>query len=151
MKINPRSIRLFTLLKLPLVYFSGVRVVRIEENSVEVRVRHRWINQNPFRSMFWAVQGMAAELASGVLLMRKVNDHDMPISMLLIETKASFSKKAKGKITFNCNEGESAHNLVEKAIVTKQGQSQWFVCVGVDESGDEVSRFNFHWSVRCKA
>ena len=31
-----------------------------------VTVRHKWFNQNPFKSMFWAVQGMAAELSTGI-------------------------------------------------------------------------------------
>ena len=32
-------------------------------------VKHRWINQNPFNSMYFAVQAMAAELSTGALVM----------------------------------------------------------------------------------
>jgi hypothetical protein len=38
------------------------------KNNV-VSVKHRWINQNPFNSMYFAVQAMAAELATGALVM----------------------------------------------------------------------------------
>ncbi|HEA31083.1 MAG TPA: thioesterase, partial [Leeuwenhoekiella sp.] len=53
--------------KLPSAWICGVRVQTIGRNTCTTTVRHRWINQNPFKSMFWAVQGMAAELSTGVL------------------------------------------------------------------------------------
>ena len=151
MKITKRSIRYFTLLKLPLVYFSGIRVTIINSEGVEASVKLKWINQNPFRSMFWAVQGMAAELTSGVLLMREIETQKSSVSMLLIETKASFSKKAKGKIRFSCDEVKKAKDLVDKAISSGEGQRHWFTSIGIDQNGDEVSRFQFHWSVKSKA
>ena len=151
MKITKRSIRYFTLLKLPLVYFSGIRITTIDTDRVEASVKLKWINQNPFRSMFWAVQGMAAELTTGVLLMREINAQKSSVSMLLVETKASFSKKAKGKIVFSCDESKSAKDLIEKAISTGDGQLHWFTSIGKDENGDEVSRFQFHWSVKSKS
>ena len=74
MKITKRSIRNFTLFKLPLVYLSGIRISQINVDRAEASVRLRWINQNPFRSLFWAVQGMAAELTTGALLMREIEE-----------------------------------------------------------------------------
>ena len=59
----------FTFFKLPSAWLAGVRVKKISLESCIVSVKHRWINQNPFKSMFWAVQGMAAELATGALVM----------------------------------------------------------------------------------
>ena len=151
MKITKRSIRYFTLLKLPLVYFSGIRVTSINSEGVEASVKLKWFNQNPFRSMFWAVQGMAAELTSGVLLMREIQTQNSSVSMLLVETKAIFSKKAKGKIRFSCYEAKEAKDLVNKAISSGDGQRHWFTSTGLDENGDEVSRFQFHWSVKSKS
>ena len=151
MNITKESIRYFTLLKLPLVYFSGIRITNIKADGVEASVKLKWINQNPFRSMFWAVQGMAAELTSGVLLMREIETRKSSVSMLLIETKASFSKKAKGKIRFSCGETKEAKDLIDKAISSGDGHRHWFTSIGIDEDGDEVSRFQFHWSVKSKS
>ena len=100
--------------------------------------------------MFWAVQGMAAELTSGVLLMREIEARKTSVSMLLIETKATFYKKAKGKILFSCHEVKEAKDLVDKAISSGQGHRHWFTSIGIDQNGDEVSCFQFHWSVKSK-
>jgi len=35
-------------------------------------VKHRWLNQNPFNSMYFAVQAMAAELTTGALVMYQI-------------------------------------------------------------------------------
>ena len=62
------------LFKLPLAYLGGVRVASIEKETAIVNIRHKWLNQNPFKSMFWAAQGMAAEMATGVLVMRGIEN-----------------------------------------------------------------------------
>lgn len=148
MKITPQSITKFTLFKLPAAYFSGVRVCSISEETCAVRVRLKWANQNPFKSMFWAVQGMAAELSTGVLLMQSLKTANVKASMLVVETKATFSKKATGTIVFDCSQGVEISNAIKKA--THEPQQIWLHAKGVDEQGDEVSSFSFLWSIKVK-
>ena len=62
------SINYFLFFKLPSAYWSGVRVKSINNNECVVSVKLNWFNKNPFKSIFWAVQGMAAELSTGMLL-----------------------------------------------------------------------------------
>ena len=68
MKYTPNQINKWMLFKLPAAWLTGVRISSISDTKCEVKVRFKWINQNPYRSMFWAVQGMAAELTTGMLL-----------------------------------------------------------------------------------
>jgi len=137
--------------KLPSAYFCGVRARSIDNSKCMVTVRHKWINQNPFRSMFWAVQGMAAELTTGALVMMKIRASGERISMLVSTNNASFSKKATGKITFVCTEGERIDQAISKAISTKEGQTVILHAIGTNAEGVEVSRFNFEWSLKLKS
>ena len=84
MKYTPKRINRFLLYKLPAAWLTGVRVTSINDDKCEVKVRFRWINQNPYRSMFWAVQGMAAELTTGMLLTKCIEESKTNISMLLV-------------------------------------------------------------------
>ncbi|MBT5288965.1 MAG: DUF4442 domain-containing protein, partial [Flavobacterium sp.] len=84
MNITPKKINRFMLFKLPLAYLGGVRVASIEKETAIVNIRHKWLNQNPFKSMFWAAQGMAAEMATGVLVMRGIENIGKKVSMLVI-------------------------------------------------------------------
>ena len=135
------------LFKLPAAWLTGVRISSISDTKCEVKVRFKWINQNPYRSMFWAVQGMAAELTTGMLLTKSIQESNTNISMLLIGNKSNFYKKAVGKIKFICEQGETAKeliNLTKKNITHKA----WLKAKGFDETGDIVSEFDFEWS--CK-
>ena len=149
MRITPSSIKLYTLFKLPAAYFTGVRVKSIDVKQCTVRVRLNFMNKNPFRSMFWAVQGMAAELSTGALIMASLHSSDIKASMLLIETKATFSKKAVGTITFECNQGSEVSKAVVKSS-TDGPQQMWLHACGIDSAGDEVSYFSFLWSIKAK-
>ena len=64
MALTPSKINMFTFMKLPSAWWCGVRLQYIDEKKATTTVKHKWINQNPFKSMFWAVQGMAAELST---------------------------------------------------------------------------------------
>jgi len=151
MTISPRKLNFFLMLKLPAAYFTGVRTTYLDENKCIVQVKHRWVNQNPFKSMFWAVQGMAAELTTGALMMMKIRKSGKKISMLVANNNASFVKKATGKITFECHEGHLVDEAISKAITTGDGQTIWLHAKGIDEAGDEVSSFNFEWTIKAKS
>lgn len=147
MKYTPNQINKWMLFKLPAAWLTGVRLLSISDTKCEVKVRFKWINQNPYRSMFWAVQGMAAELTTGMLLTKSIQESNTNISMLLVGNKSNFYKKAVGKIKFICDQGETAKeliNLTKKNITHKA----WLKAKGFDETGDMVSEFDFEWS--CK-
>ena len=147
MKYTISSINTFLFFKLPSVWWSGIRVREISKESCSANVRLGWFNKNPFKSLFWAVQGMAAELTTGMLLTKSIQDAKANISMLLVSNKSSFHKKAVGKITFTCNEGETAKQLINSTIKNVTSKA-WFKAKGYDEQGDLVSEFDFEWS--CK-
>ena len=135
---------------LPSVWWCGVRVKKVDEKKCIVNVKHKWINQNPFNSMFWAVQGMAAELSTGVLIMQEAKDLDIKISMLVINNKANFTKKAKGKLVFSCRPNDLIKNTFQNLLETKNPQTLWLQSRGIDEKGDTVSTFDFEWTLLLK-
>jgi len=151
MKISPSKLNSFLMFKLPAAYFTGVRAKQLDHTTCVVSVKHRWINQNPFNSMFWAVQGMAAELATGALVMHKVKESGKKISMLVANNNASFTKKATGRITFKCDEGLKIDEAITKAIETGEGQTVWLNADGINKDGVEVSSFNFEWTLKIKS
>ena len=150
MKFTPRKVNLFNLTKLPLAYFGGVRVKSISDDEVIVRIKHRWINQNPFKSMFWAAQGMAAEMPTGILVMKAIADSKRKVSMLVTHQEAKFFKKATGVILFSCKDGSEIREAIQESIKTGEGQLVKLTSEGKNKEGVLVSKFEFHWSIRVK-
>jgi len=150
MKFTPGKLNTFLLFKLPSAFITGVRVQQIDAQQCTVRVRHRWINQNPFKSMYFAVQAMAAELTTGALVMLHIAESGKKISMLVANNKGTFTKKARGKITFTCSDGHLIADAIAQTLATGTGQTFWMKSTGIDEAGDVVSVMEFEWSVRAK-
>ena len=138
------------MLKLPSAWLCGVRVKEIDGEGCVTGVRHRWINQNPFNSLYFAVQAMAAELSTGALVMSAIQESGKKISMLVAQNKATFTKKATGKIRFICKDGAVISSAIEKTLASGEGQTFWMRSVGVNEEGQEVSVFEFEWTIKAK-
>jgi hypothetical protein len=151
MTISPRKLNAFLLFKLPSAYFCGVRTRSLTETTCVVSVKHRWINQNPFNSMFWAVQGMAAELTTGALVMSKIKASGKKMSMLVTNNNATFTKKATGRIRFTCYQGKAIDDAITKAVATGEGQTIVLNSQGINQEGVQVSDFNFEWSIKVKS
>lgn len=150
MKFTPLKSNLFLFFKLPSAFWSGVRVKSISEEQCIATVKHRWFNQNPFKSMYFAVQAMAAELTTGTLVMMQIKNSGKNISMLVANNNGNFSKKATGRITFICNDGHLIEDAIQKTISTGEGQTIWMKSIGVNEKGEQVSELNFEWSIKLK-
>ncbi|MEE9360975.1 MAG: DUF4442 domain-containing protein [Cellulophaga sp.] len=151
MSLTPSKISMFTFFKLPSAWWCGVRLKYIDTNKAIVTVTHRWFNQNPFNSLFWAVQGMAAELSTGIMVMNQIKDCGRKISMLVANNNGNFTKKATGRITFTCEDGHLIKEAIDETIRTGEGQTFWMKSVGVNSEGVIVSTFNFEWTVRVRS
>ncbi len=151
MGIKVNNINAFLFFKLPAAWWTGVRLRFMDEEKAVVSVTHRWINQNPFKSMFWAVQGMAAELSTGAMVMHQLRKVGRPISMLVANNKATFTKKATGRITFTCTDGHKIREAINQTLATGEGQTFWMRSTGVNKEGITVSEFHFEWTIKLKS
>ncbi len=150
MEFTPFKLNVYTFFKLPSAFWSGVRVKQITPDICKVTVRYSWFNQNPFKSIYFAVQAMAAEFTTGALVMFHIKTSGKNISMLVAQNKAVFTKKATGKISFTCNQGNEISDCIKKAIITGEGQTIWLTSVGINENGEQVSEMQFQWTIKSR-
>jgi len=150
MQFTPSKLNTFMFFKLPSAFWSGVRVKSITKEECVVTVKHRWFNQNPFKSMYFAVQAMAAEFTTGALVMYQIKESGANISMLVANNKGAFTKKATGRIAFTCRQGNDIKETIQKAIETKEGQTIWVTSIGVNEKGEQVSEMLFEWTIKVR-
>lgn len=150
MKTTPGNLNAFLMFKLPSAWLCGVRIKEISKRTCKVGVRHQWINQNPFNSMYFAVQAMAAELSTGALVMQEINQSRHKISMLVKQNEAAFVKKATGRIIFECHDGEKIRDAIAKATETGEGEVFWMHSTGRNAQGEQVSAFHFEWTIKLK-
>ena len=148
--MNSFKYTFFLFLKLPSAFFCGVRLKSIDSSQSTVSIKHSWFNKNPYKSIFWAAQGMAAELTTGSLLIKTINQSGHNVSMLVVENKSFFFKKATGKIIFQCNEGKKIQNLINSLNHENNKGVIDLKSTGFDSNNIKVSEFTFKWSLKIR-
>ncbi len=140
----------FLLLKLPAAYICGVRLREVTEHRAVATVPYRWISQNPFRSIYFACQAMAAELSTGILAMAHLAGRNPRVSMLVVHLEGDFVKKGTERIAFTCEDGEAFRAAIEEASKTGEPVTYTSRTTGRNGRGEIVSSFRITWSFKAK-
>lgn len=140
--------RFFATLSMPAAAFVGLRIERIDRTTCVTALPGGWRTQNPFRTMYWAVQGMGAELATGAAPFALSRSMPEKLRMFVVGVESTFTKRAKGKVTFTCEDVGSARKAIERSMVTGESVDCDLKSVGRDASGDIVSEWLFKWNFR---
>ena len=130
--------------------FAGLTIKEVNETQCLVILPGGWRTQNPFKSAYWAAQGMAAEMASGVIPMAYVRASDIPIRMILAGVSGQFVKMCKGPSTFRCDVGDRVLEAMRTTLESGTSVTCELTCTGYDSDGDEVSNWTFIWSFRAR-
>lgn len=147
---HPLKFRMFLLMKLPSAFFAGVRVRDIDEKHCVVTVPYKWFSQNPFRSTYFACLSMAAEMSTGALAMAHLYKRSPAVSMLVVKVESEYFKKAIGRTTFVCEDGEMILNAIEESTATGEGKIVRAKSVGKNAEGETVAEFTITWSFKVK-
>lgn len=140
----------FLFTNLPMALLAGLKVEQLNTSGAIVSVKFKWLNKNPFRSIYFAVLSMGAELSTGVLAFGNIYKRDVGVSMLVAKMEGEFYKKAVGKIVFTCKDGKLIETTIDKAIETGEGLTIVCVSEGKNEAGDVVALFKFTWTFKRK-
>ena len=148
--LNPTYFKLFLFLKLPMAFLAGIKLKELSDNRAILQMKYKYLNKNPFGSIYFACLSMAGELASGMLAASIAHNISPKLSMLVVGVKINFNKKAVGKILFECNQGKEILATIQKSIVTGEGQTIDALTVAKNEKGDVVAEFLIKWSFKVK-
>jgi hypothetical protein len=147
---NPIKFRFFLFQKLPAAFFAGLRIHHFDAEKCVVRIKYSWFTMNPFKSVYFAVEAMAAEMCSGMLAFGQVYQRTPKVSMLVVKMEAAFVKKATGLILFTCEDGQMIQNAINEAIISGEGKTIVCKSIGTNSANEVVAEFNFTWSFKAK-
>lgn len=148
---HPVKFRMFLFWKLPAAFFSGVKIMDIDEERSVVSVPYKWLTQNPFRSTYFASLAMAAEMSTGILAMMHIYRRTPPVSMLITNMEATYFKKGTGTTYFVCEEGKLIYDKIVLSTTTGEPKSITVKSSGRNRKGEIVAEFLFTWSFKVKA
>ncbi len=137
------------LVKLPSAVFWKLRIKNLTEESCSVTIPYFWRSQNPFKSIYFAAMAGAAELSTGALCQLAMAGKGN-FSMLVIDFRAEYYKKANEKITFICEQGSELNRLLNQ-LQTGQTNTLNMISSGTNTKGELVAKFYVTWSFKRKS
>lgn len=148
------KLRLWTLSKIPLLFFLRPSVVEASESRTVIRVPLSRRSRNHLGSMYFGALCAGADLAGALTAMRRIDASGRRISLIFKDVKAQFFKRAEGDVLFSCEDGEAVAGLVRRAISSGE-REELPVAVGAatvpEKLGPEpVAEFVLTLSLKCR-
>ncbi len=147
--LNPIVFWFAMFAKLPSAVFWRFRIKNLNPEKCEVTIPYFWRSQNPFKSIYFAALAGAAELSTGALCQLALAGKGK-FSMLVVDFKAEYFKKANEKITFSCTQGIELFTLIDGMEINGTDQLM-MISSGKNPAGEEVAKFYVTWSFKRKS
>ncbi len=145
--LRPWNFRLYLWARLPLAACAGLSLRRLDDTACTVAVPDGWRTRNPFRSMYFAAQSMAAEMSTGAPAMMLAEGASASVSMLVREVRGVFTRRIQGEAEFTFEDLAGMRAAVERAVAS--GESESFVAHSVGSTRDgAASEFEITWSFK---
>ena len=90
---------------------------------------------------------MGAELTTGAAPFAISRSMSERLRMFVVGTEAKFVKRARGRITFTCNDISKARDAIEESLRTGEAIEVDLISHGKDSTGDIVSEWVFKWNL----
>ena len=145
---NRLLVKTISIFKLPMAFLAGLKIVHIDEEVCRVSTRLTFLTKNPFRSTYFAVLSMAAELSTGLYALLFITSIQPSVAVIITGLNARFLKKATGTTIFTCREGEKLRQAVIQGLETGEPAATTVKSIGKNEAGETVAEFEFTWSFK---
>ena len=129
---------------------SGIKVISATDEKSKVSIPYKYLTKNPFRSMYFACQSMAAEFSTAIIALKALEKKEAKYSIIVTQMEASFSKKATGIISFECHKPEKVDATIDEAFKVNKAREITLQSIGTDQTGEQVAAFSFTWSFKPK-
>lgn len=131
-----------------MAFLAGLRVLSYSEEQATVSLPHTYLTKNPFRSIYFACQAMAAEFSTGALCLLALEKHATDVSLLVVKVEGSFTKKGTGLVLFSCSDGKKVDRTVAESISENEPKTITLTSIGRDKEGDKIAEFHITWSFK---
>lgn len=148
---SPFQFGLFKIFKLPLAFITGIKLHELSEQEAVTSIRYKYLNKNPFNSLYFAVLAMTAELSTGALALFSIARYKESIAVLVIESRGQFYKKGTGKVRFVCSAGELFKTELIRCVETNTPVTVKANTKGYNEQNELVCEYDFTWSFKVRS
>lgn len=146
-----RLLWLMGVIKIPMIHFTGPKLLSINDETVRVRVKLRRRTKNHLKSMYFGALSVGADVAGGIHAYYFAKKSDQNISFAFKSMKADFLKRATSDIIFESNDGEIVQQVIKEAKSTQERVNKMVTVNAFDTERELVATFEMEISVKVKS
>lgn len=136
--------------KIPLLGFTGVKLVDIDETTVTVKIKLKRRTKNHLNSMYFGALAVGADVAGGIHAFYFANVHQKKVSFAFKGMSCEFIKRAESDCTFISTDGKKVEDAILKSIATGDRVNETTHVNVYDAEKELVATFEMIVSVKCK-
>lgn len=148
---NNLFLSLYAWTKIPLIGFTGPRVLESSNQRTVLMVPLNYRTKNHLGAMYFGALAIGAELSIAMLAVQKIQESGARIDFLFKDFKAEFLKRAEGDVHFIC---EQAQVVVDQILEAKTSEERInrtmkaYAIVPSKSETDHIAEFELTLSVK---
>lgn len=139
---------LLSRVKIPLIGYVNPRIVSLDDDRVEVRIKLRRRTKNHLNSMYFGALAVGADLSAGIHVFYFMKKYDKRISFAFKSMHAQFIQRAESHVTFEFTEGRQVEDLVLKSMETLERYNMMTEVRAYNEARELVAKFEMEISLK---
>lgn len=136
--------------KIPIIAYVRPKLMHIDEQSTQVRIKLRRRTKNHLHSMYFGALAVGADVTAGLHAFYFAEISHAKISFAFKAVKAEFIKRATSSIVFTSNEGYKVKAVFDQAMETKERVNDWINVEAKNTANETVAIFQMEISVKVK-
>lgn len=134
--------------KIPVMGYLRPKLMILNEQSVQVRIKLRRRSKNHLNSMYFGALAVGADVAGGIHAFYFAKKHDKKVSFAFKSMNASFLKRAETDVFFVCDEGAKIEESILESLKTQTRVNQNVIVRALNSQQEEVAIFTMEISVK---
>ena len=136
--------------KIPMIGFVRPKLVELNDETSEIRIKLRRKSKNHLNSMYFGALAVGADVSAGIHVFYFSKKMKRPVSFAFKSMSAEFLKRAESDITFTSNQGAVVEAAMKKSAETGERINEPIDVIATDNSGEAVATFVLVVSVKVK-
>ncbi len=143
-------LRLMGWFRIPMIGYVGPRLLRLDDDTVEIKIRLRRRTKNHLNSMYFGALAVGADIAAGIHAFYFSEKLGSKVSFAFKAMQADFIKRGESDIVFVCKDGGLIRKAVEESKASGERINQVVLVEALDNDQELVARFSMTISVKVK-
>ena len=145
-----RNIWLLGKFKIPILGFTGPRLVSIDDEKVVMKIKLRRRTKNHLKSMYFGALAVGADTAAGIHAYYLGVEKGLNLSLAFKSCKADFLMRAETDVTFVCKEGRKIAGQMETSQKTGERQNEDIFVEAFNTKNELVATFVMTLSLKVR-